>query len=93
MEVAFTLLRYLINLFFIRFMLNTKKNMVTATIQAKLRSRSTLVEPRTTPLVMFTTCVKGSKTWATVCTMRGNCESGKKVPLSRNMGVTNKNAG
>jgi len=81
------------SLFFIKFMLKTKKMSVTATIQTKLSSKKISVLPRTKPRVMFTTCVKGRKTWAAVCKRGGNCESGKKVPLSRNMGVMSKNAG
>ena len=84
---------YLTSLFFMRFMLNTKKTIVTAAIHAKLSSRNKFAVPVTNPLVRFTTWVKGRKIWATVCTMGGNCERGKKVPLSRNMGVTSKNAG
>jgi len=74
-------------------MLSTKKKMVTAAIQTKLSSRKISVLPRTKPLTIFTTCVKGRKTWAAVCTGRGNCDRGKKVPLSKNMGVTKRNEG
>ena len=74
-------------------MLSTKKKMVTAAIQTKLSSRNISVLPRTKPLMIFTTCVRGRKIWAAVCTGRGNCERGKKVPLSKNMGVTKRNEG
>ena len=53
-------------------MLSTKKKMVMAAIQTKLSSRKISVLPRTKPLTIFTTCVKGRKTWAAVCTGRGN---------------------
>ena len=47
--------RYLISLFFIKFMLSTKKTSVTTIIQTKLSSRKTSVLPRTNPLARFTT--------------------------------------
>ena len=75
------------------FMLSTKKTSVTARIQTKLTNKKVSTLPRIKPLVRFTTCVKGRKTWAAVCTGGGNCAIGKKVPLSKNMGVTNRNEG
>ena len=50
------------SLFFIKFMLSTKKIGVTIMIQAKLSSRRVSTLPRINPLARFTTCVKGRKT-------------------------------
>ena len=74
-------------------MLSTKKTNVPTKIQTKLSSIEASTLPRTKPLVMLTTCVKGRKIWTPVCTAKGNVDSGKKVPLKRNMGVTSRNAG
>lgn len=85
--------RYLISLFFIKFMLNKNKAIVTIVIHAKLSSVNTSALPTTNPLVKFTKCVKGRKISVAVSTTGGNWESGKKVPLSRNMGVISRNVG
>jgi len=70
-----------------------KKTIVTAKIQTKLSSRDVSILPSVKPLVRFTTCVKGRIIWAAVCAGKGNVESGKKVPLKRNMGVMSRNEG
>lgn len=74
-------------------MLTMKKTSVTAEIHAKLSSNEASMFPSTNPLVRFTTCVRGRRICAPVCTAKGNADSGKKVPLKRNIGVTSRNEG
>lgn len=74
-------------------MLNKNKTNVTVTSQTKLSNITALILPKTNPLIRFTKCVKGRRVRAIVSTIGGNCERGKKVPLSRNIGVTSRNVG
>ncbi len=82
-------------------MLRTKKNSVTAIIQTKLTAINTVgFKPRIgsrcpvrSPLVMFTTWVRGKTAVAIPCAATGNDVNGKKVPHKKNMGVRNRNEG
>ncbi len=49
--------------------------------------------PVTTPLVIFTMCVKGKTANAATCAAEGKDVSGKKVSLKKNIGVKNRNWG
>jgi len=72
---------------FMRFVLRMKKIGVTMAIHAMLVSSVVGRLPRIKPLVSITVCGKGRKVVAKVCMAGGSEASGKKVPLSRNMGV------
>ena len=76
-----------------RFMLRKKKTIVTAPIQVRLRSSVDWRFPKNSPLVRFTACVRGKTAKAKTCIACGNADSGKKVPLTRNIGVIRRNAG
>lgn len=76
-----------------RFMLRKKKTSVTAAIHARLRSSVDWRFPKNNPLVRFTACVRGKTVKAIVCIACGSADSGKKVPLTRNIGVMRRNAG
>lgn len=72
---------------FMRFVLRMKKIGVTMAIHAMLVSSVVGRLPRIRPLVSITVCGKGRKAVANACIPDGSDDSGKKVPLSRNMGV------
>ena len=74
-------------------MLRMKKTGVTAAIQMRLMSSEDSKLPAINPLVRLTTCVRGRNAFAMICMKFGRSVRGKKVPLSRNMGVISKKAG
>lgn len=76
-----------------RFMLRMKKATVTTMIHAMLRSSVDCQLPNINPLDRITVCVKGRMASARICMGWGRIDRGKKVPLSRNMGVMKRNPG
>ena len=92
---------YLISFLLIRMMDNTKKSIAAKSIQTTLnpantsglRPRKDSILPNTSPLVKPTKCVSGNTARAVVCSILGKTVNGKNVPLSKNMGVINKNEG
>src|SRR4030042_3956098 len=84
---------YFSSLFFIRFMLRTKKTGVTMAIHTMLRNMDDSRLQNSKPLVKFTVWVRGRKSCAHVCIRTGVLESGKNVPLNRNIGVTKRKPG
>lgn len=84
---------YLMSLFFMSFILSTKKTGVTAAIHATLIKSVDPRLPRIRPLERFTTCVSGRTALAKSSTGAGRAESGKNVPLSRNIGVMKRKPG
>lgn len=91
--VRFWFTSYLISRFFMRFMASMKKMGVIISIHARLNSIVVSMFPRVRARVMVTALVRGNTKWAVVCTICGIAVKGKKVPLSRDMGVMNKKAG
>lgn len=75
--------------------------MVTMIIQTMLIANSASgwrlsivsVLPTTSARDKFTTWVKGKIAMATACATKGSDERGKKVPLKKSIGVTNRNVG
>lgn len=62
-------------------------------IHAKLTGINPLGSANVRERTIMTTCVSGSAAIAKYCRDTGRSESGKKVPLKRNMGVMNRNVG
>ncbi len=62
-------------------------------IHTKLSSISGCGVPSVSERAIMTTCVNGSTAIARYWMDTGRRESGKKVPLNRNMGVMNRNMG
>ena len=81
------------SLFFIRFMDRTKKTGVTASSQARLRSRVSSSLPKVSARANVTACVKGRNSCAKTCKEAGKAVIGKNVPLRRNMGVMKRKIG
>ena len=71
----------------------TKKTGVTASSQARLRSRVSSSLPKVSPRANVTACVKGRNSCAKTCKESGKAVSGKNVPLRRNMGVIKRKVG
>ena len=76
-----------------RFIERIKKKGVTASSHARFKNRVNSTVPRARARVNVTACVKGRKSWEKTCTEFGKAVVGKKVPLTRNMGVMNRKAG
>ena len=76
-----------------RFMARTKKIGVTISIHARLMRIESWMLPRARALVTDTALVSGRKICAVICRNSGMEVRGKKVPLSRNMGVMNRKLG
>ena len=83
----------MINLFFIRFTDSRKKIAIARMIQIRLNSNIPLTAPSVSARTIVTTWVNGNTARAKYCTGPGRSDSGKKVPLNRNIGVMNRNAG
>lgn len=79
--------------FFIRLMLSTKNTGVTTAIHARLRSKDVPSFPNINALLKSTVCVRGRTALAKICMNSGRLVKGKKVPLSRNMGVMKRKPG
>ncbi len=62
-------------------------------IHTKLNSKSGCGLASVSERAIMTTCVSGSRAIARYWMGTGRSESGKKVPLKRNMGVMNRNMG
>jgi len=74
-------------------MARTKKIGVIIIIQAMLKMSENCRFPRANDLVTATALESGRKICATICRIWGRDVSGKKVPLSRNIGVMKRNPG
>ena len=71
----------------------TKKIKVVTRTQARLNSREASKIPSVSPRIIFTVCVKGRKSSAIIWVGRGSEDSGKNVPLNKNIGVIRRKAG
>ena len=76
-----------------RFMARMKKMGMRIIIHARLKRIESWMLPRANDLVIITTLVSGNKICAIICKISGIATSGKYVPLSRDIGVMNRNAG
>ncbi len=81
------------SLFFIRFIDRTKKTGVTASSQARLRSKLSSGLPKVNARANVTAWVNGRKSCAKTCREFGRAVIGKNVPLRRNMGVMKRKVG
>ena len=78
---------------FISLMLRMKKIVVATAIQTRLMSSDGSIVPNMSPLARKTMWVRGKTNCAKTCIEIGRVVIGKKVPLSRNIGVMYRNPG